>query len=153
MKIIIKKVSSQKEIEKCLDIRKKVFVEGQNVSLNEEVDGKDKESDHYLLLVDHQPAGVTRVRFIADYAKIERVAVLDEHQNKGLGKALMQKILADLKKNAAIRTAKLSAQTYAIPFYEKLGFVVCSEEYMDANIPHKDMTLRLASLEITKSNE
>jgi predicted GNAT family N-acyltransferase len=26
-----------------------------------------------------------------------------------------------------------------MPFYEKLGFAVCSEEYLDANIPHRDM--------------
>jgi predicted GNAT family N-acyltransferase len=153
MNIIIKKVSSREEIDKCMEVRIKVFVEGQNVPFDEEVDGKDKDSDHYLLLLDDQPAGVTRVRFSDDYAKIERVAVLDEHQGKGLGKALMQKILADLKKNMLIRTAKLSAQTYAIPFYEKLGFVVCSEEYMDANIPHKDMSLSWTSLDIPKSNE
>ena len=49
----------------------------------------------------------------------------------------------DLNDNPAVLTAKLSAQTYAIPFYEKFGFIVCSEEYMDAGIPHKDMQLFL----------
>lgn len=55
----------------------------------------------------------------------------------------MKTILFDLKQSGVIAYAKLSSQTYAIPFYEKLGFVVCSEEYMDANIPHKDMYLNL----------
>ena len=50
-------------------------------------------------------------------------------------------ILSDLKHSTGIVMAKLSSQTYAIPFYEKLGFTVCSGEYMDANIPHKDMKL------------
>lgn len=141
MTIYVKKASSPHEIQQCMAIRTKVFVEGQNVPINEEVDGKDKDSEHYLLLMNKQPAAVARVRFIEQFAKIERVAVLDEYQGKGLGKEIMCKILADLHANKAVKFAKLSSQTHAIPFYEKLGFMVCSEEYMDANIPHKDMKL------------
>lgn len=93
-----------------------------------------------FLWVDSIPVGVARVRCIDNYAKIERVAILEAYQGKKLGHALMQFILADLNQNPDITYAKLSSQTYAIPFYEKLGFVVCSEEYMDAGIPHQDMT-------------
>jgi predicted GNAT family N-acyltransferase len=41
--------------------------------------------------------------------------------------------------------AKLGAQTHAIAFYERLGFEISSEEYLDANIPHKDMELDLTT--------
>lgn len=143
MTISVTKVSSNRDMQHCLAIRTKVFVHGQNVPLSEEIDGKDENSDHYLLLIDDLPTGVSRVRFLDDYAKIERVGILDEYQGRGLGKSLMQAILSDLKNHANVTTAKLSSQTYAIPFYEKLGFVVCSEEYMDAGIPHKDMKLIL----------
>lgn len=114
---------------------------GQNVPQNEEVDGKDQDSDHYLLTIDTKPVGVARVRYIEDFAKIERVAILNHYQGLGFGQQIMKTILSDLKQLAVIASAKLSSQTYAIPFYEKLGFIVCSEEYMDANIPHKDMVL------------
>ncbi|MBI2786661.1 MAG: GNAT family N-acetyltransferase [Legionella longbeachae] len=143
MNVLIKKVSLQYEIQKCFNIRKSVFVEGQNVPLNEELDGKDKDSDHYLLLINDQPAGVARVRFMEDYAKIERVGVLDQYQGKGYGRKIMKKIIADIQVNERVHIVKLSSQTHAIPFYEKLGFEVCSDEYMDANIPHKDMKLSL----------
>ena len=53
----------------------------------------------------------------------------------------MRFILSDLRQHALIKKVKLSSQTYAIQFYEKLGFQVCSDEYMDAGIPHKDMRL------------
>jgi predicted GNAT family N-acyltransferase len=139
MHITINKISSQKELDECLNIRFLVFVKGQNVPLEEEVDDKDADSEHYLLKVDNQPVGVTRVRFIGDYAKIERVAVLEAFQNKGLGKQLMGLIIADIKNNSALNRACLSSQIQAIPFYERLGFHVCSEEYMDAGIPHQDM--------------
>ncbi len=66
---------------------------------------------------------------------------MDEYQGKGLGREIMRFILSDLQKHALIKKVKLSSQTYAIPFYEKLGFLVCSDEYMDAGMPHKDMQL------------
>ncbi len=34
---------------------------------------------------------------------------------------------------------KLHAQSYAVPFYEKLGYTVTSPEFMDAGIPHRAM--------------
>lgn len=141
MNILINKVSSADDIQKCLDIRTEVFVNGQSVPENEEIDGKDPDSDHYLLTIDNSPVGVARVRYIDDFAKIERVGILSDFHGLGLGAKLMMVILSDIKRSAEVVTAKLSSQTYAIPFYEKLGFVVCSEEYMDANIPHKDMKL------------
>lgn len=139
--ISIQKVSSQKDLQTCLNIRKQVFVIGQQVLQHEELDGKDQESDHFLLVVDEQPAGVARVRYIGNFAKIERVAILSEYQGQGLGYTLMKTILSTLKESDVIVAAKLSSQVHAITFYEKLGFMVCSEEYMDANIPHQDMVL------------
>lgn len=141
MTIFIEKVSSDEEMKKCLEIRFKVFVEGQHVPLHDEVDGKDTESEHYLLLYNEHPSGTARVRYVEDFAKIERVAILEEYQGKGLGFALMRFILSDLQERTLIKKIKLSSQTYAIPFYEKLGFLTCSDEYMDAGIPHKDMQL------------
>lgn len=55
----------------------------------------------------------------------------------------MRFILSDLQSHSVIKKVNLCSQTHAIPFYEKLGFSVCSDEYMDAGIPHKDMMLRL----------
>ncbi|MFA5959858.1 MAG: GNAT family N-acetyltransferase [Tatlockia sp.] len=137
----IKKAFSDEDIQQCLDIRFKVFVAGQGVSIEEDLDGKDAESIHYLLYINAHPVGVARVRCMDDFAKIERVAILDAYQGKGLGRAIMRFILSDLQSHSTIKEAKLSSQTVAIPFYEKLGFLVCSDEYIDAGIPHKDMVL------------
>ena len=141
MNFLVKKISEATELQTCLEIRYQVFVEGQNVPAHEEVDGLDPQSEHFLLFLDQQPAGTARVRYIDDFAKIERVAILDAHQGKGLGHVLMNFIIEAIHKDPRVKKAKLGAQSYAIPFYEKLGFVVCSDEYLDANIPHKDMQL------------
>lgn len=142
MTTTITRVSGPDELKTCQALRYTVFVEGQQVPLDEELDGKDKDSEHYLLRVDADAAGTARVRYLESYVKIERVAVLDHYQGRGLGKRLMMAILADLANNTMYHEARLSSQTHAIPFYEGLGFVLCSDEYLDAGIPHRDMLLR-----------
>lgn len=139
--IFVKKVSETMDIQRCLEIRHEVFVNGQNVPPDEEIDGLDSGSDHYLLFLNHSPVGTARVRYIDDFAKIERVAILDAYQGQGLGHVLMSFIIDNLRGNHQVKKTKLGAQTYAISFYEKLGFIVCSNEYLDAGIPHKDMQL------------
>lgn len=140
--ILVKKVSDATDIQTCLTIRHQIFVEGQNVPIHEEVDGLDSSSEHYLLFLNQLPIGTARVRYIEDFAKIERVAILEAYQGRGLGHVLMNFIVANIAQNHQVKKAKLGAQTYAIPFYEKLGFVVCSDEYLDAGILHKDMQLK-----------
>lgn len=142
MNIAIKKVFQQNDIYRCIVIRSVVFVAEQDVSIPEEIDDKDSESIHYLLTVDEAPAGTARVRYVDHKVKIERVAILKEYRGKDLGKQLMEYILQDIKKENQVRTAMLGAQSYALAFYERLGFQPFGEEYMDAGIPHRDMTLK-----------
>lgn len=139
MQITIHKVISEQDIKDCFSIRRKVFIEGQNVPAELEIDGLDGEADHYLLKVDGAAAGTARVRFIKNKAKIERVAILSHFQGKGLGKKLMEHIIADIKKSEKVAIIALSSQVLAIPFYVPFGFKVVSDEYLDAGITHQDM--------------
>lgn len=141
-KVLVKKVVEVADIKICHSIRYQVFVEGQNVSIHEEVDGLDSGCNHYLLFVDQLPVGTARVRYLEDFSKIERVAILEAYQGQGLGHLLMNFIIEDIRQNGLVKKAKLGAQTHAIPFYEKLGFSVCSNEYLDAGIPHKNMQIK-----------
>lgn len=142
--VLIKNVSETTDIQICLGIRHQVFVEGQKIPLHEEIDGLDFSSSQYLLLLNQQPVGTARVRYLDDFAKVERVAILQAYQGQGLGHLLMSFIIENLQQNPLVNRATLGAQTYAIVFYEKLGFIVCSDEYLDAGIPHKDMQLKFS---------
>jgi len=55
---------------------------------------------------------------------------------------LMDEIIRYAKETGA-KKVKLNAQTQALPFYEKLGFTVTSDEFLDAGIPHKAMEMEL----------
>lgn len=129
------------DLEKCLEIRRIVFVEGQNVPEELEIDGLDNDSTHYMISVSNTPIGTARVRYLDGKAKIERVAILSEYQGRKLGQELMRFIIEDIQKSKTAKMMVLSSQVYAIPFYEKLGFIAYGDEYLDADIPHKDMKM------------
>ncbi|MBP9791642.1 MAG: GNAT family N-acetyltransferase [Rickettsiales bacterium] len=135
--------ANSQDFKKCLAIRKTVFIIGQNVPEEIEIDGLDKYSVHYMISTNHTSVGTARVRYLDKQAKIERVAVLSGYQGQGIGKKLMQFIIKDIKESKAATTIFLSSQVHAICFYQNLGFNICSQEYLDANIPHKDMKISI----------
>ena len=65
--------------------------------------------------------------------------VLSVTHGQGHGAAVMRAGLDAIAVNVPCKTLFLESQTYAIGFYEKLGFRVVSEEYLDVGIPHRDM--------------
>lgn len=76
-------------------------------------------------------------------AQIFVVAVVKSWRGSGLGKALLAKAI-EICRRLNMPKINISSQTHAIKFYEKAGFVVTSEAYIDANIWHVDMVLLLS---------
>ena len=52
----------------------------------------------------------------------------------------MEFLIEEIAESGKAKIAVLGAQVHAISFYKKLGFKICSEEYLDAGIAHKDMS-------------
>lgn len=133
-----KKIMTEEDLHTAFAIRKKVFVEEQGVSSEEEMDefdALDTGCDHVLVYYNDQPVGTGRVRVVDGYGKLERICILEEYRKFGLGKVIMHK-LEELVQEKGLTKSKLNAQTYAEPFYSKLGYVRFGEEFMDAGIPH-----------------
>ncbi|EFV79060.1 GNAT family N-acetyltransferase [Cytobacillus oceanisediminis] len=131
-------VSSEQELHDAFSVRKQVFINEQNVPEEEEIDQFEDEAVHFVLYNNGMPAGAGRFRIVDGNGKVERICVLKENRQSGSGKAIMDKIEEHAKKQG-LPALKLNAQTQAIPFYEKLGYQVISEEFMDAGIPHRTM--------------
>ena len=135
----VKIVETEKEHADAFAVRKKVFVEEQGVPLHLECDAYDATATHFIMYDDNEPAGAARLRNIEDHtAKIERVCILQSQRGKKLG-ALMMKEMENYAVSIGLQKLKLHAQSYAVPFYEKLGYTVTSPEFMDAGIPHRAM--------------
>lgn len=122
-------------------VRQQVFIIEQQVPIALEWDEQDEAAQHILALNHaHEPVGCARL--LAN-GSIGRMAVLKAWRGCGIGTALLDMAVAIHLQQGA-QTIQLSAQMHAIPFYEKAGFVVCSQPYLDANIMHVDMQLSAA---------
>ncbi|KHD85182.1 GNAT family N-acetyltransferase [Heyndrickxia ginsengihumi] len=134
----VKIVENDKERADAYYVRKTVFVEEQLVPLEEEIDQYEDVSTHFVLYDEHEPVGAGRFRLVDGKGKIERICIVPDYRGKGAGKLLMLEI-EDFAKTQPVTTLKLNAQVHAIPFYERLGYRITSDEFLDAGIPHKSM--------------
>ncbi|CAG9610670.1 GNAT family N-acetyltransferase [Pseudoneobacillus rhizosphaerae] len=136
--MILKVVATEEELNDAFSIRKEVFVHEQNVPEELEIDEFEDDSIHFALYQNNRPVGAGRFRELDGFGKVERICVAQNVRGTGAGKVIMHGI-EEHAKGKQISTLKLNAQTSAIPFYEKLGYEIISEEFMDAGIPHKTM--------------
>ncbi len=124
------------------NIREKVFIQEQKVTPQLEWDGMDEKAIHFLVFNDKAAIGCARAIVIKDHMQLGRMAVLKEYRGQGIGSALLEKAMTIAKLNQ-LSAIYISAQCHAIDFYKKFGFEVKSDIYLDAEIPHRDMTLKL----------
>lgn len=138
-------ISSAQDRALAHTLRDEVFVGEQGVDPAVERDGLDDAARHFGVVVNDGVretfVGTCRVRLMGSAAKIERVAVDKNYRKLGIGRVLMRYILNEFSKSGDIRLFKLSAQSFAVPFYEKLGFKTRGGEYIEAGMPHYDMIL------------
>lgn len=132
-----------RDLATCLGLRRRVFIEEQNVPEAEEIDGLDQSAVHLLALVDGRPMGTARLLVKGRAGKIGRVCVLGPARGTGLGAALIRAAIAHFETRGDLDRALLGAQTHALGFYERLGFEAFGPEYLDAGILHRDMERRL----------
>lgn len=140
--MIIRVVETPEEKQQAFDVRTTVFVDEQNVPPEVEIDTYDEQAVHLIGFEDDLPMAASRVRFVDDFGKLERICVLKHQRGKSYGTSIIES-MEDIIKNNGYKKAKLNAQTQTIHFYQRLGYSVVSEEFMDAGIPHVTMTKQL----------
>ena len=129
----------------CLELRRRVFIEEQQVPVEIERDTDDASALHFLVCEGGVPVAVARaVDKGHGVAKIGRVAVVASRRGEGVGAELMAFVLATLTERG-FTEALLSSQEPVVGFYQKLGFAVEGERFYEANIPHFAMHKRLYS--------
>jgi len=84
------------------------------------------------MLVEEKP-GIVRLR---------QMAVLNDLQGKGIGRALMN-FAENIARDRGYEIINMHARKNAIGFYEKMGYKVSSDEFIEITIPHYVMEKKL----------
>lgn len=128
------------DLDKLRAVREPVFVVEQQCPLDEEWDDFDADAKHLLVIdADGHPLGTGR---LTRQGRIGRMAVLAAARGQGVGALILARLI-ELARAAGYREVTLSAQTHALGFYQRAGFVAEGPEYLDAAIPHRLMRLAL----------
>ena len=117
-------------------IRFEVFVDEQKVPAELEMDDMDALCLH-AVAYDAAGTPIGTGRLLPD-GHIGRMAVRKGERGTGVGGALLQTLMAQAKARGD-RQVALSSQTHAAPFYQRHGFIVEGDEFVEAGIPHINM--------------
>lgn len=118
-------------------VREAVFIREQHVPDDMEWDGFDADAVHFLAVDDKsEPVGCVR---LLPSGQISRLCVLEQLRHQGIGRALLEQAEQEARRQG-MREVFLHAQTQACSFYESAGFMVNGGIFVEAGIPHRQMT-------------
>jgi predicted GNAT family N-acyltransferase len=119
-------------------VRDAVFVAEQSVPPELEWDAEDNGAVHFLAYEGDFAIGT--VRLLPD-GEIGRLSVLKDWRGMSVGEALLKAVIDEAERRG-LHEQRLSAQVQAVEFYQRFGFTVVSDEFLEAGLPHVDMIRR-----------
>lgn len=135
---------SFEDLVRIMSIRAAVYIAEQECPYEEEFDGNDFSATHVLGYVGSEPVGCMRIRYFADFAKVERLAVRKEFRSAGLAPYLVKTCVA-LCEMKGYQRIYVHSQRRLIKFWEKCGFNLMdgARELVFSDFDYVEMTLEI----------
>jgi len=134
------------DLTHALWVRRRVFVEEQGFSAEQDVDEWDVVARHVVLYEGARPIGTARMLPLPENgARLGRVAVLASHRAQGCGDLLM-KLMMRVCLDAGRAYFVVHAQKDKAAFYARYGFAFHGEEYLEEGCPHIPMRVEAAAV-------
>lgn len=130
------------ELYHILYLRTATFVVEQK-RVYQEVDEKDPQAIHVFDINDqHQILAYARLYLIDQKTKVSfgRVVTRKKVRGKGLGKQLMEQIMAAIKEYFPQKPIEIEAQQQVAGYYQKFGFQSQGKPFIFESTPHIVMT-------------
>ena len=131
--------TTPEDIAACMEVRRQVFVIGQNVDPDLDFDGLDDKAWHFIARKDGKVVGTARWIVDGPNVKFGRLSVLDEVRGQGIGTLIFDRMVQEMRDRPELKYAKLSSQIRPMHVYRERGFVEVGERYMDAGMEHQNM--------------
>ncbi len=129
----MRSASWQEDQEEIVLVRRQVFIIEQKVPESDEWDDADENSSY--VLVYSEKRDVVGTGRIEANGKIARLAVIAEYRGQGVGSAMLTRLVEEAREKGFSQVF-LHAQTHALKFYKKFGFVSDEEIFSEGGIPH-----------------
>ena len=132
---MFKIATTEDELRRVYCVRSIVFVEEQRCPYDLEFDEFDAHAIHILGEEHGEPFAAGRIRFLGEYAKLERIALRADYRGRGLGHALVTFMISVARERGFTRY-KMHAQAHLAEFYRRHGFETRGDIFQEANIDH-----------------
>lgn len=144
MELIIKKFSelSTSELYEILKSRLEIFMLEQNI-ICQDLDDVDYVSTHYFFADGGRVVAYLRAFEGEREYELVMGRVLTLVHKQGTGSELMIKAIEHIKNATDYKKVSLHAQKSAVGFYEKLGFIIASPEFLEEGVVHVTMEYNL----------
>lgn len=143
MQLVAKKFDELTTIElyEMLKARSAIFVVEQNC-VYQDLDDLDYRSLHVFYEEGKTVTAYLRALYKEkDVVQMGRVLTLKH--GTGLGGRILREGLKQIKAKMPCKAIYIEAQRYAVGYYEREGFKVVSDEFLEDGIPHVQMVLHL----------
>ena len=132
-----------KEYQQMVRLREDILRKPLGLSLSREE--LEKEKDNMLIgaFEDEDMLGCCMlVEENPETVRLRQMAVLNDLQGKGIGRALMN-FAENLARDRGFRKLRMHARKNVVGFYEKMGYKVEGDEFEEVTIPHFVMVKNL----------
>lgn len=131
------------EYQQMVQLRKEVLRKPLGMDFTPEELEQEKDNVHIGLYEDDKLLGCCMlIRESSNEARLRQMAVLKNLQGKGIGRALMQ-FAENIARDSGHKKITMHSRKSSVPFFEKLGYAVCSDEFLEISIPHYEMEKKL----------
>ena len=130
---LIRSASWQADRARLEYVRRQVFIIEQKIPESEEWDDVDENSSHVLAF--SKKRDVVGTGRLEPTGKIARLAVVGEYRGQGVGSAMLIRLVEEARQRG-FDQVYLHAQTHALSFYKKFGFVSDEEIFSEGGVPH-----------------
>ncbi len=122
-----------------LELRYRVLREPLGMSRSDVVFPFEQQSLHLVALAEGVVVGC--VLFQPETPRSGRLlqmAVAPARQGSGLGRSMVRTLEVELRERG-VREVQLHARETVVPFYERLGYTVVGEPFVEVTLPHRHM--------------
>ena len=124
------------EYQQVLQLRDEILRKPLGLHFSPDELEKEKEHMHMAAYEDDRILGCCMlVKEDEETVRLRQMAVVDDVQGKGIGRALMQ-FAENLARDRGYHRITMHARKNAIGFYERMGYRKKGEEFMEITIPH-----------------